>query len=57
MTDPWARLTAVVDTYDAHSVAVGGYERGLDIDETLIEEVGGSHGAVSWSLDTTRHDL
>lgn len=41
----------------AHYDAVGGYERGLDIEETLIEEVGGTHGAVSWSLDTNRHGL
>lgn len=55
--DALARLTPILDTYGAHSVAVGGYERGLDIDETLLEEVGGSHGAVSLSLDTNRHAL
>lgn len=41
----------------AHYDAVGGYERGLDIDETLMEEVGGFYGAVSLATGPTRHDL
>ncbi len=40
----------------AHYDAVG-YERGLDIDETLMEEVGGFYGAVSLATGPTRHAL
>ena len=65
MGEPWVRLTRIWDTYDASLDAVGGYERGLDIDETLLEEVCGFGGALAlafWARpsvvpDVTRHDL
>lgn len=71
MDDPWVRPTSVWDTYDAVLGAGGRLKRGLDIDETLLEEVSGFSGALavaflvrpSTRMDggvapaVTRHDL
>lgn len=50
-------MIPVHDAVNTHYGAVGGYERHLDIDETLLEEVGGWDGAVSWTIEMERHGL
>ncbi len=60
MGDPWVRITPVVDTIHAHFAAAGASHVGLDIEETVLEEVGGFAGALSWAIHfgpPTRHAL
>ena len=68
---PWVRPTRVWDPSAAHYDAVGGFWRGLDIEDTLLEEVCGFGGALAVAFGVrpstrmdggvapavTRHDL